>query len=80
VEGADYLYHLSQGSRSHSGQALAQARAGYLQILELVEQRPWPRAIRDLVRRVFREDLAAVEAARGGEASWRAAVRDGGRR
>jgi hypothetical protein len=36
--------------------------------------------VRELVRRVFNEDLAAVEraqAAGAGEASWRAAVRDG---
>jgi glycosyltransferase involved in cell wall biosynthesis len=80
AEGADYVYHLSDGSRSHSGPALERARAGYLQILALVDERAWPQPVRDLVRRVFGEDLAAVEralAAGGGEASWRAAVRDG---
>ena len=80
VEGADYVYHLSDGSRSHSARALQRARAGYLQILELVDARDWPQPVRDLVRRVFSEDLAAIERARsaaGGEASWRAVVRDG---
>jgi glycosyltransferase involved in cell wall biosynthesis len=80
VEGADYIYHLSEGSRSHSVHALEKARAGYLQILDLVDRRNWPRPVRELVRRVFNEDLAAVEraqAAGAGEASWRAAVRDG---
>lgn len=83
VEGADYLYHLSEGSRSHSGRALEKAQAGYLQILELVDRRGWPPSVRDLVRRVFREDLAAVDraqAAGAGKSSWRAAVRDGGTR
>ena len=80
VEGAEYLYHLSEGSRSHSLQALQQARSGYLQILELIENRDWPAPVRDLVRRVFSEDLAAVERAQGDSAStWRQAVRDGSR-
>jgi succinoglycan biosynthesis protein ExoO len=80
AEGADYLYHLSAGSRSHSADALAAARAGYLQILELVDKRTWPEPVRALVRRVFSEDLAAVERARASgveESSWRAVVRDG---
>ena len=83
VEGADYVYHLSDGSRSHSARALERARAGYLQILELVDKRMWPQPVRELVRRVFNEDLASVEramAAGVGEASWRAAVRDGSAR
>lgn len=81
VEGADYIYHLSTGSRSHSADALGAARAGYLQILELVDKRTWPEPVRALVKRVFSEDLAAVERARasgGEESSWRAVVRDGG--
>jgi len=81
VAGADYIYHLSQGSRSHSADALARARAGYLQILALVERRAaWPEPVRRLVSRVFQEDLAAVEQAQSsGEApaSWRDVVRDG---
>ena len=81
VEGAEYIYHLSDGSRSHSAQALQRARAGYLQILDLVDKRDWPPSVRELVRRVFSEDLAAVEraqASRAGKAStWRAIVRDG---
>ena len=63
VEDAEYIYHLSEGSRSHSLEALQRARSGYLQILELVETRDWPPAVRELVRRVFKEDLAAVERA-----------------
>jgi glycosyltransferase involved in cell wall biosynthesis len=81
VEGADYIYHLSTGSRSHSADALGSARAGYLQILDLVEKRAWPDPVRALVRRVFSEDLTAVERARGGGGdglSWRTVVRDGG--
>jgi succinoglycan biosynthesis protein ExoO len=78
VEAADYIYHLSAGSRSHSLQAVQRARAGYLQILDLVERRDWPLTVRDLVRRVFREDLAAVERAQVDPGStWRQAVRDG---
>lgn len=77
VEGADYVYHLSEGSRSHSGDALARARAGYLQILDLAERRDWPQPVRALVRRVFGEDLAAVDRALDTAASWRQAVRDG---
>ena len=80
MEGADYVYHLSEGSRSHSARALERARAGYLQILDLVDRRGWPQGVRDLVRRVFTEDLAAVERAQsasGGEATWREVVRDG---
>jgi len=81
--GAHYHYHLSPSSRTQSEAALGEARAGYLQILDLVDKRSWPRSVRDLVRRVFSEDLAAVERAlaRGaGGASWRHAVRDGARR
>src|SRR5262245_1232144 len=78
VEEAEYIYHLSEGSRSHSLQALQQARSGYLQILELVEKRDWPAAVRGLVRRVFSEDLAAVERAlHDPRSTWREAVRDG---
>ena len=80
VEGAEYIYHLSDGSRSHSAHTLERARSGYLQILDLVDKRDWPPAVRELVRRVFNEDLAAVERARSsrdGEATWRAIVRDG---
>jgi succinoglycan biosynthesis protein ExoO len=80
VEGAEYLYHLSDGSRSHSAQALERARAGYLQILDLVDKRDWPPPVRDLVRRVFSEDLAAVERAQtstDAQSTWREAVRDG---
>jgi succinoglycan biosynthesis protein ExoO len=78
VDGADYIYHLGEGSRSHSPNALERAHAGYLQILDLVDKRDWPRPVRELVRRVFNEDLAAVERVRSagrGEATWRAAVR-----
>jgi glycosyltransferase involved in cell wall biosynthesis len=79
AEEADYHYHLSPGSRSHSADALGSARAGYLQILDLVEKRAWPEPVKALVRRVFGEDLAAVERA-GASApdgsSWRAIVRD----
>jgi glycosyltransferase involved in cell wall biosynthesis len=77
--GADYLYHLNAGSRSHSADALARARAGYLQILELVKRRDWPEPVRALVHRVFSEDLANVEralASSDGRATWRASVRD----
>lgn len=80
AEGADYIYHLSEGSRSHSANALERARAGYLQILELVDKRDWPPPVRELVRRVFNEDLSAVEraqASRDAQATWREAVRDG---
>jgi succinoglycan biosynthesis protein ExoO len=82
VEGAEYVYHVSQGSRTQSESALRRARAGYLQILQLVDKRPWPEPVRGLVRRVFKEDLAAVEQAqaRGGTGStWRDVVRDGAR-
>ena len=77
--GADYIYHVSGTSRTQSESALREARAGYLQILDLAGRRAWPQDVRDLVRRVFREDLAAVDAAlasgRDGSA-WRDAVRD----
>ena len=66
-------------ARARSHRRLERARAGYLQILELVDKRTWPEAVRDLVRRVFSEDLAAVERAlaRGGDGStWRDAVRE----
>ena len=82
AEGADYLYHLSSGSRSHSADALMRARGGYHQILKLVDKRAWPDSVRALVHRVFSEDLANVERALGSAASgasWRAAVRDGSR-
>lgn len=80
VEGADYIYHLNSGSRSHSADALVRARTGYLQILELVAGRDWPDPVRALVQRVFSEDLANAEralASGGGAGSWRAVVRDG---
>jgi succinoglycan biosynthesis protein ExoO len=81
VEDAEYIYHLSEGSRSHSLEALQRARSGYLQILELVERRDWPPAVRELVRRVFKEDLAAVERAQDDPgATWRETVRDGSAR
>jgi hypothetical protein len=83
VEGAEYIYHLSQNSRSHSPEALQQARAGYLQILDLVDARGWPEPVQELVRRVFREDLANVERAQSAgaaAASWREIVRDGSKR
>jgi succinoglycan biosynthesis protein ExoO len=81
VEDAEYIYHLSEGSRSHSREALHGARCGYLQILELVETRDWPSAVQDLVRRVFKEDLAAVERAQDDpRATWRETVRDGSAR
>jgi glycosyltransferase involved in cell wall biosynthesis len=77
VDGADYVYHLSQGSRSHAPDALTRARAGYLQILDLVAQRDWPPPVRALVHRVFSEDLAAVDRAHATASTWRQAVRDG---
>jgi glycosyltransferase involved in cell wall biosynthesis len=79
VEGADYEYHLGAGTRSHARDALERARTGYLQILALVAGRGWPQPVRELVARVFGEDLANVEralAAGGSEVSWRQAVRD----
>ena len=51
-----------------------------LRQFELVDKRDWPQPVRELVRRVFSEDLAAVERAQSasdGEATWRAIVRDG---
>jgi succinoglycan biosynthesis protein ExoO len=81
VEDAEYRYYVSRSSRTQSLGALQEARAGYLQILALVETRPWPEVVQTLVRRVFNEDLAAVERAlaAGGDGSmWRDAVRDGG--
>jgi glycosyltransferase involved in cell wall biosynthesis len=83
VDGADYEYHLSNGSRSHARDALERARTGYLQILQLVAERSWPQPVRELVARVFSEDLANVEralASSGAETSWREAVRDGAAR
>ena len=83
VEGADYIYHVSPGSRTQSVAALREARTGYLEILALVDSRSWPRPVVELVRRVFNEDLAAVERAlaQGAEhASWRDIVRDGSAR
>lgn len=83
VEGAAYIYHLADGSRSQSSEALQHARAGYLQILDLVETRAWPKPVRQLVRRVFQEDLANVEralAAGATDAPWREVVRDGSTR
>jgi len=80
VEGAEYVYYVSSGSRTHSQGALQRARVGYLEILDLVDRRPWPQPVRDLVRRVFNEDLAAVDrvlAAGGDRATWRDTVRDG---
>jgi succinoglycan biosynthesis protein ExoO len=80
VEGAEYIYYASRGSRTHSESALRRARAGYLQILDLVEKRAWPDPVRGLVRRVFNEDLAAIDraqAAGGRLPTWRDVVRDG---
>jgi glycosyltransferase involved in cell wall biosynthesis len=80
VEGADYMYHLNPGSRTQSVAALREARAGYLEILALVGSRSWPRPVGELVRRVFNEDLAAVERALtqgAAHTSWRDIVRDG---
>jgi succinoglycan biosynthesis protein ExoO len=77
--GADYIYHVSRTSRTQSESALREARAGYLQILDLAGRRAWPQHVRELVQRVFSEDLAAVDAAlaRGRDGSaWRSAVRD----
>src|SRR5215831_3021218 len=79
VEGADYLYHVSANSRTQSAAALGEACAGYQQILALIETRSWPQPVHDLVRRVFSEDLAAVERALAqgaAGASWRTIVRD----
>lgn len=73
---ADYIYYQNPGSRTGSGDALERARAGYMQILQLVERRAWPEPVRALVQRVFQEDLAAVDHAAGADANWRAAVRD----
>ena len=45
----------------------------------MIAARPWPAAVRQLVDRVFREDLARVEQAiaKGARAaSWRSIVRD----
>src|SRR5436190_174002 len=70
------------GPPAHSESALNRARAGYLQILDLVDRRTWPEPVRDLVRRVFKEDLASVDGAlaRGNAgATWRDIVRDGAR-
>jgi succinoglycan biosynthesis protein ExoO len=81
VEDAEYYYYVSRSSRTQSLSALKEARAGYLQILALADTRPWPEPVQTLVRRVFNEDLAAVEWALslGGDGStWRDAVRDGG--
>jgi glycosyltransferase involved in cell wall biosynthesis len=78
VESADYLYYVGRSSRTQSHSALVEARAGYLQILGLVDQRSWPQPVRDLVRRVFSEDLANVDRAlaRGHDGSaWRGTVR-----
>jgi hypothetical protein len=80
VEGAEYIYHVSRGSRTQSDAALREARAGYLQILALVDTRPWPEHVRSLVRRVFNEDLAAVDRAQersSAGSTWRDVVRDG---
>lgn len=79
VDGAEYLYYASRSSRTQSETALMEARAGYLQILTLVDKRPWPEPVRDLVRRVFNEDLAAVERALAlglDGSTWREAVRE----
>jgi glycosyltransferase involved in cell wall biosynthesis len=82
AEDAEYYYYVGRSSRTQSLGALEEARAGYLQILALVDTRPWPEPVRALVRRVFNEDLAAVERALalGGDGSaWRDAVRDRGK-
>jgi succinoglycan biosynthesis protein ExoO len=79
VAEAKYNYHLGENTRSTSPDALRHARTGYLGILAMIAGRPWPAAVRRLVDRVFREDLARVERAiaRGADsASWRSIVRD----
>ena len=80
VDGAEYIYYVSQNSRTQSQATLSEARAGYLQILDLIDTRPWPQPVRELVRRVFNEDLAAVEQAQAlsdDGTTWRDAVRAG---
>jgi glycosyltransferase involved in cell wall biosynthesis len=80
VEGAEYRYHVSSSSRTQSAAAFGEARAGYQQILALVDTRSWPQPVRDIVRRVFNEDLSAVErtlAQGAAGASWRTIVRGG---
>jgi glycosyltransferase involved in cell wall biosynthesis len=79
VAEAKYHYHHGKNTRSSSPDALRQARTGYLQILAMIAGRCWPAAVRELVDRVFREDLARVERAlaEGADAaSWRSIVRD----
>lgn len=79
IERAEYIYQLGNNSRSHSTEALEEARSGYRQILRLVDARNWPPAVREVVRRVFSEDLRNVETALsrvGAGQSWRSAVRD----
>jgi succinoglycan biosynthesis protein ExoO len=78
VEGAEYIYNVGKTSRTQSEPALREARAGYLQILALAEERAWPQPVRELVQRVFGEDLAAVDRALSAGAdgsAWRGAVR-----
>ena len=79
VAAANYRYHVGANTRSSSSDALHHARTGYLQILAMIAARAWPAAVRQLVGRVFREDLARVEQAiaKGARAaSWRSIVRD----
>jgi glycosyltransferase involved in cell wall biosynthesis len=78
VARARYNYFLGSHTRSHSPDALEHARAGYRQILGMLGGRNWPQSVRDVVDRVFREDLRNVEAAAtAGRRSWREAVRSG---
>lgn len=80
VEGADYYYHRNVNSMTGSAEAMVRARAGYLQILELIEKRPWPSPLRATLRTCIEEDLEAAEAgmaAGHGGADWRRIVRDG---
>lgn len=80
VDGANYYYYRSRNSMTGSAQALAHARTGYQQILELIRTRPWPPSVRAVLQRCIEEDLTAAE--RGLElgrdgADWRKIVRDG---
>jgi glycosyltransferase involved in cell wall biosynthesis len=78
VARARYHYYLGPDTRSHSALALAQARAGYLQILHTIGERNWPDPVREVVARAFREDLHNVDqaqAADGADRSWREVVR-----
>jgi glycosyltransferase involved in cell wall biosynthesis len=78
VARARYHYFIGADTRSHSRHALAEARAGYLQILGMIGERNWPQPVREVVARAFGEDLRNVEraqAAGGNDRSWREVVR-----